>query len=98
MGFFSTIFGFTGFGIGISIGLVAGYFLFIYFQPSDVQVPSSPSQIYLCIMYIPLRIQIALYVLARGRACLYTYINLELDSQLFLSSFWLPRKKQKERE
>ncbi|KAF5448977.1 hypothetical protein F2P56_029467 [Juglans regia] len=39
MGFFSTIFGFSGFGIGISIGLVAGYFLFIYFQPSDVQDP-----------------------------------------------------------
>ncbi|KAG2705972.1 hypothetical protein I3760_05G083300 [Carya illinoinensis] len=39
MGFFSTIFGFCGFGIGISIGLVAGYFLFIYFQPSDVQDP-----------------------------------------------------------
>ncbi|XP_059450337.1 synaptotagmin-1-like [Corylus avellana] len=39
MGFFSTIFGFCGFGFGISIGLVAGYFLFIYFQPSDVQDP-----------------------------------------------------------
>ncbi|KAJ7967164.1 synaptotagmin-2-like [Quillaja saponaria] len=39
MGFFSTILGFCGFGIGISIGLVAGYFLFIYFQPIDVQEP-----------------------------------------------------------
>lgn len=40
MGFFSTIFGFCGFGLGISIGLVAGYFLFIYVQSSDVQVRS----------------------------------------------------------
>ncbi|KAG6709254.1 hypothetical protein I3842_06G122700 [Carya illinoinensis] len=39
MGFFSTILGFCGFGVGISIGLVAGYFFFIYFQPSDVQDP-----------------------------------------------------------
>ncbi|KAB2636220.1 hypothetical protein D8674_026754 [Pyrus ussuriensis x Pyrus communis] len=39
MGFFSTIFGFCGFGLGISIGLVAGYFLFIYVQSSDVQNP-----------------------------------------------------------
>ncbi|WCJ39865.1 Calcium-dependent lipid-binding (CaLB domain) family protein [Euphorbia peplus] len=36
MGIFSTIFGFCGFGIGISIGLVIGYFLFIYFQPNYV--------------------------------------------------------------
>jgi hypothetical protein len=40
MGFFSTIFGFCGFGLGISIGLAAGYFLFIYVQSSDVQVRS----------------------------------------------------------
>ncbi|KAK7312252.1 hypothetical protein VNO77_36001 [Canavalia gladiata] len=39
MGFFSTIFGFLGFGLGISIGLVAGYFLFIYFQPTNVEDP-----------------------------------------------------------
>ncbi|XP_041015936.1 synaptotagmin-1-like [Juglans microcarpa x Juglans regia] len=39
MGFFSTILGFCGFGVGISIGLVAGYFFFIYFQPSDVKDP-----------------------------------------------------------
>ncbi|KAJ1411687.1 putative synaptotagmin-2 [Sesbania bispinosa] len=39
MGFFGTIFGFFGFGIGISIGLVVGYFLFIYFQPTDVKDP-----------------------------------------------------------
>ncbi|KAK7258028.1 hypothetical protein RIF29_32410 [Crotalaria pallida] len=39
MGFFGTILGFFGFGIGISIGLIAGYFLFIYFQPSHVKDP-----------------------------------------------------------
>ncbi|KAJ4842695.1 Synaptotagmin-2 [Turnera subulata] len=39
MGFFSTIFGFFGFGVGISVGLVIGYFLFIYVQPSDVKDP-----------------------------------------------------------
>ncbi|KAL9244857.1 hypothetical protein vseg_018578 [Gypsophila vaccaria] len=36
---FSIIFGFVGFGIGISIGLTVGYFLFIYCQPSDVKDP-----------------------------------------------------------
>ncbi|XP_062081852.1 synaptotagmin-2-like [Humulus lupulus] len=39
MGFFSTVLGFCGFGFGISIGLVVGYFLFIYIQPSDVKDP-----------------------------------------------------------
>ncbi|CAO2815601.1 unnamed protein product [Amaranthus hypochondriacus] len=36
---FSVIFGFVGFGIGITIGLTIGYYLFIYFQTSDVQDP-----------------------------------------------------------
>lgn len=40
MGFFSTVLGFCGFGFGVAIGLVAGYFIFIYFQPSDVKVIS----------------------------------------------------------
>lgn len=35
----SVIFGFLGFGLGIAIGLTVGYFLFIYFQPSDVKDP-----------------------------------------------------------
>lgn len=39
MGFFSTILGFCGFGVGISTGLTIGYYLFIYFQPSDVKDP-----------------------------------------------------------
>lgn len=38
MGFFSIIFGFLGFGVGISAGLVMGYYLFVYFQPCDVKV------------------------------------------------------------
>lgn len=38
MGFFSALFGFLGFGVGVSAGLVIGYYLFIYFQPSDVKV------------------------------------------------------------
>lgn len=37
MGFFGTILGLFGFGVGISIGLVAGYFLFIYVQPNNVE-------------------------------------------------------------
>ncbi|XP_028078797.1 synaptotagmin-2-like [Camellia sinensis] len=28
-----------GFGVGIIIGIVVGYYLFIYFQPSDVKDP-----------------------------------------------------------
>ena len=40
MGFFSTVLGFFGFGTGLSIGVVVGYYLFIYFQPTDVKVRS----------------------------------------------------------
>ncbi|KAJ1694854.1 hypothetical protein LUZ63_011552 [Rhynchospora breviuscula] len=39
MGFFSSILSFFGFGIGITIGVVIGYYLFIYFQPTDVKDP-----------------------------------------------------------
>ncbi|XP_030541494.1 synaptotagmin-2 [Rhodamnia argentea] len=39
MGIVSTILGFCGFGVGTSIGLVVGYYMFIYFQPSDVKDP-----------------------------------------------------------
>lgn len=40
MGVLSTIAGFLGFGFGIPLGLVIGYYLFIYFQPVDVQDPT----------------------------------------------------------
>jgi Ca2+-dependent lipid-binding protein len=39
MGVVSTILGLVGFGWGISLGLVAGYFLFIYLQPTEVKDP-----------------------------------------------------------
>lgn len=39
MGILSTILGFWGFGVGTSIGLVIGYYMFIYFQPTDVKDP-----------------------------------------------------------
>ncbi|KAF8023553.1 hypothetical protein BT93_F0917 [Corymbia citriodora subsp. variegata] len=39
MGIVSTILGFCGFGVGTSIGLVVGYYMFIYFQPTDVKDP-----------------------------------------------------------
>lgn len=39
MGFFSTVLGLCGFGVGVSSGLVIGYFLFIYFQSTDVEDP-----------------------------------------------------------
>lgn len=38
MGIFSVIFGLFGFGFGTCLGLLVGYFLFIYFQPTDVKV------------------------------------------------------------
>jgi hypothetical protein len=41
MGFFSTVLGFFGFGVGVTLGLVIGYYLFIYFQPTDVKVRSA---------------------------------------------------------
>ncbi|KAI3919838.1 hypothetical protein MKW98_001094 [Papaver atlanticum] len=37
MGILSSILGFFGFGFGMAFGLVIGYYLFIYFQPSDVK-------------------------------------------------------------
>eukprot|EP00262_Sarcandra_glabra_P006224 TRINITY_DN1834_c0_g1_i1.p1 TRINITY_DN1834_c0_g1~~TRINITY_DN1834_c0_g1_i1.p1 ORF type:complete len:487 (-),score=102.01 TRINITY_DN1834_c0_g1_i1:223-1683(-) len=37
MGFLSSVMGFFGFGVGVSTGLVIGYYLFIYFQPTDVK-------------------------------------------------------------
>ncbi|KAI4316953.1 hypothetical protein L6164_024875 [Bauhinia variegata] len=40
MGIFSVITSFFGFGVGTSLGLVIGYYLFIYFQPSDVKDPT----------------------------------------------------------
>lgn len=39
MGFVSTVVGCFGFGVGVTIGVVIGYFLFIYFQPTDVKDP-----------------------------------------------------------
>ncbi|KAH8515118.1 hypothetical protein H0E87_003827 [Populus deltoides] len=39
MGILSSILGFCGFGIGTSIGIVIGYYMFIYFQPTDVKDP-----------------------------------------------------------
>lgn len=38
MGIVSAVLGFCGFGVGVSAGLVIGYFCFIYFQPTDVTV------------------------------------------------------------
>ncbi|KAF3796370.1 Synaptotagmin-3 [Nymphaea thermarum] len=38
MGFWSTLLGALGFSIGIPIGLLAGYFFFIYRRPTDVKV------------------------------------------------------------
>ncbi|KAK9289505.1 hypothetical protein L1049_007660 [Liquidambar formosana] len=39
MGFLSSLVGIIGFGIGIPIGLILGFFLFIYFEPRDVKDP-----------------------------------------------------------
>ncbi|GMN35820.1 hypothetical protein TIFTF001_005549 [Ficus carica] len=39
MGIISMITGFCGFGVGTSIGLVIGYYMFLYFQPTDVKDP-----------------------------------------------------------
>lgn len=38
MGLLSIILGIFGFGIGTSIGLVIGYYMFIYFLPTHVEV------------------------------------------------------------
>ncbi|KAJ9186432.1 hypothetical protein P3X46_002005 [Hevea brasiliensis] len=38
MGILSCILGFCGFGVGTSVGIVIGYYVFIYFEPADVKV------------------------------------------------------------
>uniref|UniRef100_A0A2P2KZP5 Uncharacterized protein MANES_05G145400 n=1 Tax=Rhizophora mucronata TaxID=61149 RepID=A0A2P2KZP5_RHIMU len=40
MGILSSILGLFGFGMGTSIGVVVGYFMFIYFQPTHVKDPA----------------------------------------------------------
>ncbi|KAK1297338.1 Synaptotagmin-2 [Acorus calamus] len=40
MGVVSSLFGVCGFGVGVSAGLVIGYYFFIYFQPNDVKEPT----------------------------------------------------------
>ncbi|TQE07571.1 hypothetical protein C1H46_006891 [Malus baccata] len=40
MGILSAILGFVGFGVGTSTGLVIGYYVFIYFLPTDVKNPA----------------------------------------------------------
>ncbi|XP_016900286.2 synaptotagmin-3-like isoform X1 [Cucumis melo] len=37
MGLFSTVFGFLGFGIGFPLGLLAGFFIFVYSVPKHVK-------------------------------------------------------------
>ncbi|XP_038972380.1 synaptotagmin-3-like isoform X2 [Phoenix dactylifera] len=37
MGFVGTFLGIVGFGFGVPIGILLGYFLYIYFQPTDVE-------------------------------------------------------------
>lgn len=39
MGVLSTLLGFCGFGVGVWGGIIVGYYLFIYFQPTDVKDP-----------------------------------------------------------
>ncbi|CAN1258119.1 SYT3 [Linum perenne] len=39
MGLFSTTLGIIGFGIGLAVGLVVGFYLFVYSKPKDVKEP-----------------------------------------------------------
>jgi hypothetical protein len=47
MGVISMILEFSGFDIEVSVGVVIGYFLFIYSQPSDVEV-NDESHLFFC--------------------------------------------------
>jgi hypothetical protein len=47
MGIVSTVLGFSGFGFGFSAGIVIGYFIFIYVQPTDVKV-----EIFFCSFFL----------------------------------------------
>ncbi|XP_022957140.1 synaptotagmin-3-like isoform X1 [Cucurbita moschata] len=39
MGFFGTVFGILGFGIGLPLGLLVGFFIFVCSEPKDVKEP-----------------------------------------------------------
>lgn len=39
MGFVSTFLGIVGFAIGLPIGLILGFFLFVYSKPKEVKEP-----------------------------------------------------------
>lgn len=59
MGFISTIMGLFGFGMGFGFGLVVGYFMFIYFQPTEVEVSHVSflfSLCFSCFMYLRSRL------------------------------------------
>ncbi|KAG9142475.1 hypothetical protein Leryth_026227 [Lithospermum erythrorhizon] len=48
MGFLSSVVGILGFGIGLPIGIVIGFYFFIYSQPDDVELHIA-DKIYSCI-------------------------------------------------
>lgn len=52
MGIISTITGVFGFGIGIAIGLVIGYFLFVYLESADVKVSIFSAQLLVFCIYM----------------------------------------------
>jgi hypothetical protein len=97
MGFFSTILGFCGFGFGISIGLVAGYFLFIYFQPSDVQVPLFFS-LYMCIHAHTYYVHIYIALCCLICVCVCVYILIWNWSYSFCNALFGWRGKDEKRK
>jgi len=42
MGFVSTFLGIVGFAIGLPIGLILGFFLFVYSKPKEIKVCPFP--------------------------------------------------------
>lgn len=80
MGFLSTILGLWGFGVGTSIGLVIGYYMFIYFQPTDVKVS-------VFLPFVPLCLPCSVFLAANLGFHWFSGLNYLLKTSLFVQRF-----------
>lgn len=83
MGFLNTLLGIVGFGIGLPLGLLVGFLIFIYFEPTDVKVPAfvlaGAVGVRLAVVYLPLLPSAALFP-----------IHVACDCPLGFSRWFLP--------
>lgn len=66
MGFFSSLLGFLGFGIGLPLGLFIGFYFFIYSESEDVEVIVCNSVCVMCVFY-SCTVELELYAIKKSR-------------------------------